>query len=539
MTKHEGAGARHASSFAVRTSFAIRVSLLGIFLLFTLPSLGASYDLLIRNGRVIDGTGNPAFFADVAITNGRIAAIGKFTNDAAQTIDVKGLIVAPGFIDVHTHAEDIVDLPLAENFVRMGVTTLMLGNCGGSSFDVKKFLERVEATNVSVNIATLIGHGTVRRHAMGGSFDRPPTAAEMDKMKEAVRAAMDAGAFGLSTGLIYLPGTFAKTDEIIELAKVAAQYDGIYASHMRSESKEIDSSLDELFRIAREAKIRAEISHIKLSGGAVNWGRTKMVLDAIERARAESLDITQDLYVYTASSTGLAQLIPESAREGDKFIERLADAEEKQRIVDQMKKTLRESKRADYGFVMLADYKHDRSINGLRIPVAAQKFSGTNSLDAQIDLILSIQSHGGANAVFHGISEEDMRAFLQHPNTMIASDSGVRRWNEGVPHPRGYANNARLLNEYVHKLHLLRLEDAIRRMTSLPATTFRIRDRGLLREGYWADLVIFDLAKVQDHATFEDPHHYATGFAAVLVNGIPVVSNDTHTTARPGKALRH
>ncbi len=498
-----------------------------------------AYEVIIRNGRVIDGTGNPAFFADVAIEKGRIAAVGKITNDAPEMVDASGLVVTPGFIDVHTHAEEILELPLAENFVRMGVTTLMLGNCGSSVRNVKSFLDRIEATNVSINIATLIGHGDVREKAMGGSFNRPPTAEEMQSMKGMVAQAMEEGAFGLSTGLIYLPGTFAKTDEIVELAKVAAKYDGIYASHMRSESSEIKAALAELFRVARDAKIRAEISHIKLSGGSVNWGKTDEIIKMIEQARSEGLDVTQDLYLYTASSTSLSQLVPDEAREGGKLGERLQDNKQRGQIVAEMKSKLQETKRGDYAHVMIADYKRDRTLNGLKIPEAARKVCGSDSLDSQINLVLTIQTNGGATAIFHGISEDDLQQFLRHPNSMIASDSGVRRLDEGVPHPRGYGNNARFLSRYVRELQILRLEDAVRRMTSLPATTFRIADRGFLRRGYCADLAIFDPEKVREHATFGDPHHYAAGFSYVLVNGTVVVKNDEHTKARPGQALRH
>jgi N-acyl-D-amino-acid deacylase len=366
---------------------------------------------------------------------------------------------------------------------------------------------------------------------------RPPTDKELDRMKNLVREAMNDGAVGLSTGLIYLPGTFAKTEEIIELAKVAAKHDGIYASHMRSESDDILDALDELFRIAREAKIRAEISHIKLSGKQ-SWGRNERVIEAIERARAEGLDITQDQYAYTASSTGISQLIPEQAREGGKFKERIADPEQKAKIVAEMKEKLRRGKRGDYSYAMIAEYTHDRSLNGLNIVEAAHKTRGSDSIDDQIDLILEIQKNGGATGVFHGIDENDLRQFLQHPNTMIASDSGVRRWREGVPHPRGYGNNARVLGRYVRELKVLRLEDAIRRMTSLPATTFRLRERGLLREGHWADIVVFDPGKVRDNATFKEPHQYATGFDHVFVNGVEVVAGDSHTGARPGKVVR-
>lgn len=495
-------------------------------------------DLIIRHGRVMDGTGNPAFFADVAVKQGRVAAIGRLTNTALLEIDAQGLVVAPGFIDVHTHAENIDELPLAENFVRMGVTTLVLGNCGSSALDVGAFFRRLEATNVSVNVATLIGHGTVRGKAMGGSFHRPPTDDELSRMKSLVGQAMNDGAVGLSTGLIYLPGTFARTEEIIELAKIAAAYDGIYASHMRNEGKEIFDALNELFRIAREAKIRAEVSHIKLSGNA-NWGQANQVLATIEKARADGLDITQDQYVYTASSTGIGQLIPGGSREGGKFGERLADPREKAGIVAEMKRNLKSSGRKDYTYAVIASYQRDPSLNGLNLVEAARKTHGSASLDAQIELILEIQQHGGASGIFHGISEPDLQTFLQHPNTMIAADSSVREFGEGVPHPRGYGNNARVLARYVRELKLMRLEDAIRRMTSLPATTFHLKDRGQLREGAWADIVVFDPATVQDNATFNGPHHYATGFKFVFVNGIAVAKNDETAGARPGKILRH
>lgn len=498
----------------------------------------ARLDVLIRGGRVIDGTGNPAFFADVGITNGRIAAIGRLTNEAARVLDAAGQVVAPGFIDVHTHAEEIDELPRGENFVRMGVTTLLLGNCGTSVLDVGAFLARLEATNISPNVATLVGHGTVRSQVMGGSFMRPPTGEELERMCGQVEQAMRDGAFGLSTGLIYLPGTFARTEELVAVARAAGRHGGIYASHMRDEGLKIDEALEEVFRIAREAGVRAQVSHLKLSGNA-SWGRTGQVLAAIERARAEGLDITQDQYLYTASSTGLSQLVPERWREGDRFAERLADPAQKAELVAEMKERLRKNGRGDYAYAVIARYGKDASLNGLTVREAARKKRGNDSLDDQIELVLEIQANGGASGIFHGIDEEDLRAFLAHPNTMVASDSGVRRFGEGVPHPRGYGNAARVLARYVRELKALRLEDAVRRMTSLPASVFRLRDRGVLREGAMADVVVLDPARVQDRATFEQPHQYATGFAWVLVNGVPVVENDVHTGARPGRALRH
>ncbi|MCX7825870.1 MAG: amidohydrolase family protein, partial [Verrucomicrobiae bacterium] len=329
----------------------------------------------------------------------------------------------------------------------------------------------------------------------------------------------------------------AKPDETIELARVVAAHDGISASHIRNEGEKILEALEELFAVARAARVRVEISHIKISSKA-RWGQADAVLAAIERARAEGLDVTQDQYCYTASSTGLSRFIPETAREGGKFEERIADPKQKAWIVAEMKDRLRRSHRKDYAHAVIAGYKHDPSLVGLTVPEAARKARGSASLDSQIELILDMQRHGGASGIFHAMNEEDLRCFLRHPNTMVASDGGLRSPGGDLPHPRSYGNNARVLARYVRESRLLRLEDALRRMTALPAATFRLADRGVIRPGAWADLVVFDPAKVQDHAAFNDPHHYATGFAWVFVNGVAVVQDDAHTGARPGRPLR-
>jgi N-acyl-D-amino-acid deacylase len=499
----------------------------------------AEFDTIIRNGRVIDGTGNPGVHADVAIKDGKIAAIGRVVGAAKNELDARGLVVTPGFIDVHTHAEDIDDQPLGENFLRMGVTTIILGNCGASALNVGDFFAGLEAKTCSPNVATLIGHSTVRRRAMRGSFDRVPTPEELAEMQALTRKAMEDGALGLSTGLIYLPGVFAKTEEIIELARIAGEFGGIYATHQRSEGREIFSSLAEIFRIAREAKIRAHVSHLKLSGPA-NWHQADKVLAAIEQARAEGLDITQDQYAYTASSTGISQLIPEGFREGGqaRFLERLADPAAKSAVIAEMKGDLEKRKSPDFSYAVIASYRPNPCFNGMNIVQAAALEFGRASIDEQIEMILEIERNGGASGIFHGMCEPDLETFMRHPNTMFASDSGVRRLGADVPHPRGYGNNARYLGRYVREKEILRLEDAIRKMTSLPAHTFQIRGRGEIREGYAADLVVFDPTKVADPSTFTDPHHYAVGFHTVLVNGERVVAEDRHTGARPGQVIR-
>ena len=519
-----------------------RFALLLVLLAATLPlSLHSeTYDVVIRHGRVVDGSGNPAFFADVAVKDGHIVLIGHVGGDARTEINATGLIVAPGFIDVHTHADDIATMPRAENFVRMGVTTIVAGNCGGSTLNVAKFFRAIEHTNVAVNVATLIGFNSVRERAMGGSLDRPPTPEELARMKALVEQAMKDGAVGLSTGLIYQPGVFAKADEIVELAKVIAPYDGIYTSHMRHEDTQIYRALDEVFRIAREAGVRAEVSHIKLAGPTA-WGQADRVLAYIEKARAEGLDITQDQYAYTASSTGLSQLVPDWALQGGRaeFRKRLADPAQKATMVADMKKSLRSKGRDDYSYTVIASCRSDKSLNGLNIVEAARAKRGADSLDDQIETVLEIQANGGASGVFHGMSEDDLQTFMRHPNTMIACDSGIRKLGEGVPHPRGYGNNARVLAHYVRELKVVRLEDAIRKMTSLPANTFHFKGRGELREGNWADIVVFDPEKVQDVSTYKDPHHYAAGIPYVLVNGTPVLLNAEDTGAKAGQALRN
>jgi len=498
------------------------------------------FDLVIRNGRVVDGTGNPAFFADVGIRGGRITAVGRISGRAKTQLDAKGLTVAPGFIDVHTHADEITGQPLAENFLRMGVTTVVVGNCGGSTTNVGRFFRELERQRASINVATLIGHNTVRRAAMGGDHDRAPTPAELARMTALVDQAMRDGAVGLSTGLIYLPGVFARTDEIVELAKAIAPYDGIYASHMRHEDSRIFEALDEVIRIAREARVRAEVSHIKLAGER-SWGQAGQVLAHLETARASGLDITQDQYAYTASSTTMRQLIPDEVFDGgkNKFLGILNDPVKKAKLVADMKSKLHFRGRDDYAYAVIASYKHDPSLNGLNVVEAAKKVRGSDALDDQIELVLDLEKNGSASGVFHGMNEEDLQKFMRHANTMIACDSGLRKFGEGVPHPRGYGNNARVLGRYVRDLKVLRLEDAIRKMTSLPANTFQLRDRGLLRKGCWADIVVFDAASVTDSATYNDPHHYAVGIPHVLVNGVPVIKNGEHTGTKPGMELRH
>jgi N-acyl-D-amino-acid deacylase len=500
---------------------------------------GQEHDLVIRRGRIVDGSGKASVSGDIAVNGDRIVAIGRVTGKGRTEIDAAGRVVAPGFIDVHTHSEDIASLPVGENFIRMGVTTIVTGNCGGSKLKVADFFNAIVETKVALNVATLIGHNTVRGQVMGGSFARPPTDTELDQMRSLVAQAMKDGAVGMSTGLIYLPGTFAKTDEIVALAKVVAAHGGIYSSHMRYENTRILEALDELTTVAREAEIPADVSHLKLSGPSA-WGRADEIIAYLDRARAAGLGITHDQYAYTASSTGIATLIAAEFREGGakRYRERLADPATKARMIEEMKASIEKGKRGDYTYAVVASFKADPRLNGKSIPQAAKLLRGSDSLDDQIETVLDIEARGGAQGVFHGMNEADLQKFIAQPFTMIASDSGVRKFGEGVPHPRGYGNNARVLARYVRELKVLTMEDAVRKMTSLPAQTFRLKNRGELRSGAIADIVIFDLEKVADPSTFEDPHHYATGFSDIIVNGVPVIRDHALTDARPGRPVK-
>ena len=497
------------------------------------------YDLLITNARVVDGSGNPWFRGDVAIRAGRIVRIGRVAPDrAAKVIDARGQIVAPGFIDVHTHVESIYSLPAAENFIRMGVTSLVTGNCGTSATQVGEFLGRIQQKPLAVNLATLIAHGSVRRQVMGLG-DRAPTPDELKQMEAVVEQAMKDGAVGLSTGLIYVPGTYAKTDEIVALARVAARYGGLYATHMRNEGDKVADAIRESIQIGEQAGLPVEISHFKISSKKL-WGQSPMTLGLVREARARGLTVTVDQYAYTASSTSLDSRLPAWLRAGglDEAKKRLADKANRERAINDTKDALKRSGFKDYSYAVVASYNRDNSFNGKSIAEITKEVRKKSDVTSQIEQMLEMYEAGGASMIYHGMGEDDVRRIMQEPFTMIASDSGVRQLDESVPHPRGYGNNARVLGRYVRELKLITLEDAIRKMTSLPAQTFGFRDRGLLREGFAADIVIFDENTIMDQATFDKPHQFPVGISYVIVNGELVFADGQMTEARPGVALR-
>ena len=498
-----------------------------------------AYDLVIVNGTVIDGTGSAGRRASVAVKDGKIAAVGNIpAASGRESVDAARLVVAPGFIDVHTHADNVAERPLAANFVHMGVTSIVAGNCGGSSLDVGAALARIADARVSVNFATLIGHNTVRSSVMG-SANRDPSVAELGKMKAAVWKAMADGAVGFSTGLQYVPGQYSKTPEIIELARVAANEGGLYASHMRNEGTALEEAIQETLRVGDATGARVQVSHLKVDSPS-RWGASARALQMIDAARARGIVVIADQYAYTAASSTLGIRFPGWALEGgqQKITERLRDTATWARIKEEMRGLLAERGLKDLSFARVASHRADPSLNGLSMQQVAEKLKGSGTADAQFEAARDMMVAGGASMVYHFMSDEDVERIMQHPQVSFASDSGVLVQGQGVPHPRGNGNNARVLGEYVRVRKVISLEEAIRKMTSLPAGHFKFHDRGTIREGFAADLVIFDPASVGDAATFEKPHAYATGIPHVFVNGVAVVKNGEHTGAKPGVVLR-
>ncbi|HET7898373.1 MAG TPA: D-aminoacylase [Flavisolibacter sp.] len=513
-----------------------------VFLFFsTFSQAQTKADVLIKNGRILDGTGNSWFWGDVAVKDGKILRIGSLQNlQAAKVIDAKGLLVAPGFIDVHTHVEgDEVKNPTADNFIYDGVTTVVTGNCGSSNTDIGSYLQKLDSLRLSINVATLIGHNDVRKAVMG-TANRNPTEEELQRMEAIVDKAMKEGAVGFSTGLIYIPGTYAKTGEVLRLAKAASRYHGVYASHMRDEGDSVTAAIAEALYIGKEARMPVEISHFKLSGQQ-NWGRSKETIPMIIAARQNGIDVTIDQYPYTASSTGLSTLLPDEilADGQDSIKARLQRPEVRKYVTDYMLKKLKKRKLKHFSYPVVAYYKTDTTFNGKSIEEVNLLQGRKHKAKEEAETVMNMMSNGGASMVFHGMSDDDVKRIMQYPFNMFASDASIRVFNQGAPHPRGYGTNARVLGKYVREQQVISLEEAVRRMTSLPAQKFGLKDRGLLREGFAADIVVFDEKLVNDLSTYTAPHAYSTGFQYVLVNGKMVVEEGKHTGERSGKALRH
>ena len=530
----------------------------------------AEHELILRNGTIVDGIGAPSFVGDLAINDDRITAVGDLGDSRGVTeVDVSGLVVAPGFINMLSWAgEALLEDGRSQGDIRQGVTLEVFGegvsggpltdqmkalevtSQGDIKFDVAwttlgDYLEHLEGKGVSPNIASFVGATTLRVHEIGYE-DRPPTADELDRMRDLVRQAMEEGAIGIGSSLIYAPGFYAQTDELIELTKVAAEYGGLYISHMRSEGNALLESVDELLRIAREGGIRAEIYHLKAAGQS-NWDKLSAVIERVEAARSEGLEVTANMYTYTAGSTGLDAGMPPWVQEGgyNAWAGRLQDPAVRDRVRQEMTTPTNEWENlllaAGAEGTLLVGFKN-ASLRGYigqtLAEVAAAR--GTSVSDTAMDLV--VEDGSRVQVVYFLMSEENVARQIGLPWVSYCSDAGSYA-SEGIflnssTHPRAYGNFARLLGRYVREERIIALEEAIRKLTSLPAGNLRIRDRGQLTTGYFADVVVFDPDKIQDHATYEDPHQYATGMVHVWVNGTQVLRDGEHTGATPGRVVR-
>jgi N-acyl-D-amino-acid deacylase len=512
-----------------------------LILLATACALAADFDLLIRDARIVDGSGNPWYRASVGILDGRIAAVGTLANaTATRTIDARNRVLSPGFIDVHTHVEGTVDkVPRGDNYLLDGVTTIVTGNCGGSRLELAQWFRQLEGRKLGLNFATLIGHNTVRSKVMG-TANRKATPEEIASMQTLVDQAMRDGAVGVSTGLIYIPGTYSETSEVVALAKAASRHGGVYASHIRDEGERITEAIDEAVQVGREAGMPVQISHFKISNKKL-WGASVKSIEQVERYRREGVDVVVDQYPYDHSSTNLGITLPSWALADGReaILERLRTPDTRGRIKKEMLDSLATKGFSDYSYATVASFEADRSLEGKTISAINKEKGRPATIESEAETVLQLIEIAMPGMVYHSMGMEDVERILRYPNTAVASDGGIREFGVGMPHPRSYGTNARVLAEFVRVRKTLTLEDAIRRMTSLPARTFRFRDRGLIMPGMAADLLLFDPARVTDKATYKQPHQYTEGFDYVLVNGVVMVDDGKLTEARGGQVLRH
>lgn len=496
------------------------------------------YDLLIRNGRVLDGSGTPWVRADVAIDGNRIAEIGQLDDvDAKEVWDAGGLYVAPGFIDTHSHAAGGLtdpDLSEARPLVAQGITSVMVNPDGGGPVDIGRQQQALLEDGLGVNVAQFVPHGSIRRDVLGRD-DRSPNEDEMKQMKRLVRQGMEAGAFGLSSGLFYTPASYADTEELIELANVASEYNGAYQSHIRDEADYdvgVVAAVDEVIEIAEKAGLPGIVTHIKVLGPNV-WGYSEALVHRIERAREQGVEVFADQYPYNASATGLsAALVPDWAVDGgmDAFRERLEDEELFVRIHQDMTENL--ARRGGPDRVQFRRVRQDPELEGQTLTDYAEQ-TGQEPVDAAIDLL----EDGSPGIVSFNMHDRDVERLMRQPWTMTASDGGLVEKGEGVPHPRNYGAFPRKVATFVEERNVVDLAFAIRSMTHMPARVYGLENRGMIREGAYADIAVFDLEMLDDPAGFEEPHQLSEGMVYVLVNGEPVIKERQQTGAKNGRIL--
>jgi len=501
------------------------------------PKPAVDYDVLILDGTVYSGADEQPTVTDVGIRGERVVAIGELDdNSAALRIDASGMIVCPGFIDLHNHGDkQVFSKRLRQNlsYLTQGCTTIVTGNCGSGALDVPRFFERLDKQRCGVNVAHLIPQGTLREKAMGGSFKRQPTDAELAKMRALAGQGMAAGAFGMSTGLIYTPGAYAETTELVEIAKVIAKHGGIYASHIRSEGRDLVNAVKEAIEIGDRAGCAVHLSHFKASKPP-NWGKVKQSCALVEKARADGHAVTCDQYPYRASSTSLAALtIPTWAREGTNkdLIARIDDAGSGPRIRAAIAKSLQERGGADQ--ILIAHFEKNQKWNGMSLLHAGK------AADIEpVDLVVQIQRGGGCSAVAFSMCDEDVEYVMRKPYVATASDGSSKMAGPTRPHPRSYGTFSRKIGHYAIEKKVVPLLQAIRSSTGLPADILGISDRGYLRKGAYADVVVFDPAMIRDRATFVDPHQHSDGVLWVLVNGTVAVKNQKPTGSMSGRVVR-
>lgn len=500
------------------------------------------FDVLIAGGSVLDGTGRSAQRLDVAIRGDRIVAMAATLPRARATrvIEAAGRIVSPGFIDLHAHLEPLLQLPLAESALRQGVTLAVGGPDGGSPMPLGAYMDSVARATVGINVAYLIGHNDIRRAVMGMS-NAAPTADQLTRMQALVRQGMQDGAFGLSTGLLYLPGTYSTVDEVVALASVAATAGGIYTSHLRKEGIGLLDGVGEALEIGRRARIPVVLTHHKAVGRAM-WGKSVLTLQLVDSARRAGTDVMIDQYPYTATHTGIGVLVPSWAMAGGdaEFRKRLAVPALKDSIVRGIvDNILNDRGGGDLSRVQFSRVSWDTSLEGKTLKDWAARRNLARTPENGAALVLEAMLKGGANAIYHVLDEADVRRIMRHPHTMIASDGRLSQPGDGHPHPRAYGTFPRVLGEYVRVQKLLPLETAVAKMTLMPATRLGLTDRGRLMVGAFADVVVFDARTVADQSTFTAPHQYPVGIETVIVNGQIAVQGAKATGIRAGRVIKH
>lgn len=507
------------------------------------PAQGApQYDLVLSNATIIDGTGAARYTGAVAITGNRIALVSRAPIPAAQArrvIDVKGHVVAPGFIDLHAHLEPLLTMPDAQSAARQGVTLALGGPDGGGPWPFGAYLDSADKAGLGINVAYLVGHNTVRREVMG-TANRAPTPAELERMKAMIATGMQEGAFGMSTGLRYVPGFYSRTDEVVALAKVAAAAGGIYTSHLREEGLGLFEGVAEAIEIGRQARIPIVLTHHKAIGQKM-WGKSTVTLAMVDSARRAGVDVMIDQYPYTASSTSFSVLMPPWALEGGNAeLRKKLDNPELRNAIEKgiLDLLLNDRGGGDIRRVQFSNVSWDHSLDGKTLADWAVKRGLPPTPEAAVPLVIEGVLNGSPSMVFHVIDERDVRRIMAHPMTMIASDGRLSKPGRDVPHPRNYGTFPRVLGEYVRVQKVLTLESAVNKMTGMPARRLGLADRGCLRAGCAADVTVFDPATVADKGTFTNPHQYPVGIEWVFVAGQAVVADGKFTAARPGHVLR-